>query len=83
MISTAAVAIGRPTVVGGLNKKFSGVNLIPEERNIATAGSPAIGLQSAASVRVSHQSLNFFSKRPQTNGKLNLNQMLANLYKSK
>jgi hypothetical protein len=61
MISTAAVAAGRPIVIGGLNKKFSGANLLPDERNIGTAGcSPALGLQSAASVRVSNQSLNFF-----------------------
>ena len=65
MISTAAVAVGRPMLPGGLNKKFSGANILPEERNIGTAGvPPGLGLSSAASVRVSHQSLNFFSKRP-------------------
>jgi hypothetical protein len=38
MISTATVAAGRPIVIGGLNKKFSGANLLPDERNIGTAG---------------------------------------------
>lgn len=64
MISTAVVAVGRPMVPGGLNKKFSGAKILPEERNIGTAGVPlGLGLSSAASARVSHQSLNFFSKR--------------------
>jgi hypothetical protein len=45
MISTAAVAVGRPMVPGGLNKKFSGANILPEERNIGTAGVlPGLGL---------------------------------------
>jgi hypothetical protein len=46
-------------------------------------GIGAMCMNSAASVRISHQSLGFFSKRPQTNGKLSLNQMLNNFYKSK
>ncbi len=54
MISTAAVANGRPVINRGLNKIISGVNL--DERNVGTAGSPAafMGFQSAASVRVSN-----------------------------
>jgi len=40
MISTAAVAVGRPMIVGGLNKKFSGANILPDERNIVSAGGP-------------------------------------------